>query len=494
MRVRVLGGIGEIGGNKVLVECGDRGVLLDFGASYQRESLYFDPPFLAPTDVGDMLKTGLLPRVGGLYGPNAWDGGAVLISHAHWDHIGYAPVLGPGTRVFVGEAAWSIVEAREELSARRDWRRRFDHLSVETFSTGREIEPAGDFQAIPIHVDHSIPGSYGFLVRCGGESLAYTGDLRFHGEKGYLTEDFVEAAREEGIGTLITEGTNLAPEGDPESAVIRLIEAMASAKMGSRVPKRVRLEARSEREVGERMGEVLEERPDSLVVVDSGPADVDRIRTVWRVAGSVGRRLVMSESHAVIVDRLGRSGLVGDLPRGGDYDLLLRKKKLRGGSGEAYLEGRSRAVRSLAEGFGGEVMWGEEGRGRLLRDGAGYIVLTANPARLLKDLLPPSGIDAGITFVMSRSEPFSEETALGLDRVLGWLSLYGVDVYYRIHVSGHAYPEDLARMVSEVDPQVVIPIHSLHPDLLRAYLPRQIRGRVRLPEEGAPLTVPRSAR
>ncbi|WP_331836279.1 MBL fold metallo-hydrolase RNA specificity domain-containing protein [Erysipelothrix piscisicarius] len=38
--------------------------------------------------------------------------------------------------------------------------------------------------------------------------------------------------------------------------------------------------------------------------------------------------------------------------------------------------------------------------------------------------------------------------------------------FNRIACSGHAYPEDLDRIVSLIQPKLLVPIHSLRPDLL----------------------------
>ena len=63
------GGVGEIGGNKILLEDLDTRVLLDFGMSFKQSGKYFSE-FLQPrkcNGLGDYFATDLLPDVPGIY-------------------------------------------------------------------------------------------------------------------------------------------------------------------------------------------------------------------------------------------------------------------------------------------------------------------------------------------------------------------------------------------------------------------------------------------
>jgi len=81
-------------------------------------------------------------------------------------------------------------------------------LKLNTFRTGSKIR-LGTIEVEPIHVDHSVPAAYGFLVYTSEGTLVYTGDLRAHGTKSEMTKDFVERAREGKADALLAEGTNL---------------------------------------------------------------------------------------------------------------------------------------------------------------------------------------------------------------------------------------------------------------------------------------------
>ncbi|HEU4759005.1 MAG TPA: MBL fold metallo-hydrolase RNA specificity domain-containing protein, partial [Dehalococcoidia bacterium] len=74
-----------------------------------------------------------------------------------------------------------------------------------------------------------------------------------------------------------------------------------------------------------------------------------------------------------------------------------------------------------------------------------------------------------IDFVLSKSEPFTEEMVFSFDKLLQWLAFYGCDRYYQVHVSGHASPEELRRIVDLSNPSVLVPVHTRHPALFRGW-------------------------
>jgi hypothetical protein len=61
------GGVDEIGGKKILLEADDTRVFLDFGTSFSREDEFFEFPLLRPSCIQDLFKTGILPKLCGLY-------------------------------------------------------------------------------------------------------------------------------------------------------------------------------------------------------------------------------------------------------------------------------------------------------------------------------------------------------------------------------------------------------------------------------------------
>ncbi|MCX5973483.1 MAG: hypothetical protein NTU59_02160 [Coprothermobacterota bacterium] len=73
MKITIHGGVGEIGGNKILLEDGKTRIWLDFGASFEGSGGYY-VDWLKPRNVYGLLdhfEFGLLPKLKGLY-PGRW--------------------------------------------------------------------------------------------------------------------------------------------------------------------------------------------------------------------------------------------------------------------------------------------------------------------------------------------------------------------------------------------------------------------------------------
>lgn len=221
--IRIFGGDGEIGGNKVLVADKKEKIFLDFGQSFKHlDDYYVQFSYLFPRGrfgLKDYFEFDLMPRLEGLYGEHflkdtdmkfakpAYD--AVFLSHAHYDHLAHARFLHPGIPIHLGEATERIVRSTEKTSSKAGTGMLPAGAPVHKFRSGKKVD-VGNISVTPIHVDHSVPGAYGFIVETSGGSIAYTGDLRQHGPRADMTEEFLKKA--EGVDSLIIEGTRVGPK------------------------------------------------------------------------------------------------------------------------------------------------------------------------------------------------------------------------------------------------------------------------------------------
>ena len=442
-RVTFLGGVNEIGGNKILVEDHDDRILFDFGPSFAPRYDEFYSNFLIPrstSPVGDLLEFDLLPRVEGLYSEPSLAGSdlkytspelhGLFVSHAHMDHAGYLKFIDPKIPVFVGEGTKRLLDAIEETTAQKygdhDWRLVPDAKPVRV----------GGIEVVPFPVDHSIPSAYGFLVHTSEGAIAYTGDFRMHGPRAPATHDFLAAAGAEKPRALIIEGTRAGPDPRPNL---------------------------TEQGVRDGVDRILEKAPD-LAVASCYPRDVDRITTLYRAARDSGRDFVISLKTAALLD-----GIRADLPDGapvpgGDgVRVYLRPKKRYYNWEKPYLDGAVDAafVRS-------------HGRDLLLS------LDLVHFAELI-DLRPPRGTP----FIHSMSEPFSEDDVD--DKVLhNWLDHFGL-AFHQMHASGHCAEGELHHAARTVQPNAVIPVHTEHPAALRA----PNGPKVLPPKLGTPIALPR---
>lgn len=72
----------------------------------------------------------------------------------------------------------------------------------------------------------------------------------------------------------------------------------------------------------------------------------------------------------------------------------------------------------------------------------------------------------GSVYIQSTSEPHNEEQRIDEERLDNWLRLFDVPRLHA-HASGHANYLDLMRMVGDIKPKKLIPIHTEHPKLFK---------------------------
>lgn len=526
MKVTCYGGVREIGGNKVLLEEDGAALFLDFGLPMGRAGEFFDE-FVQPrtgSHLRDSLSLDLTPRLDGIYrgdlvcrpdvieqaelptdaaplfGAGVRDyeevlqaegrarASAVLLSHAHLDHVGQVGYLDERIALGCTPVTRTILSVMEELLPQRidsealtvrrrvmdtaSERARFPraptikteriHRAVVKLAEYGEVTVEG-FRIEALPVDHSLPGCCALLITApSGKRALYTGDLRFNGRwsqgAGNLTERLRSRTRDLQPELLITEGTRIRSEhADDESAVRRELTEVVAGSPG-------------------------------LVIFDWAWKDIARFQTVAEVARDTGRTLAASPKTLALYHRLAEEhpslfpplASLGDvrayLERSGsmlyspaDYAQHLfklgRKGKWTADEAEAVRrqwaeEERDSVVSRLLEHYYGGV------RAYDVRRRPSRYILHAGffDIQELIDLSPPSGS----AYVRAATEPFSEEMVIDERKLRNWLSRFGLmqdeEELRRAHISGHASGTDLLEWIEGVRPATVLPIHTEHPE------------------------------
>ncbi len=412
------GGVGEVGGNCILVEDRDTRVVLDFGVPFASRSRYYSPPYLSPRSINALLKLGLLPKIEGAYEiekcEKALD--AVVLSHAHMDHVGYIGFLRNDIPIYCGEAAAKILNYLSEVK-QPTIEFNIEGKKINTFRTGQKIK-VGSITIEPIHVDHSIPGAYGIILHTSEGSIAYTGDLRRHGPLWHMTDEFIEKAARCKPDALICEATNM---------------------IGASVS--------SEEEVLNKLNMVVEESR-GLVIADFSKTDVDRLRSFYTVAEKCGRTLAISLKQARLLWHL-RTDPKIKLPSLSNL-VVYRKHKKR------YERWEQEVLNSV-------ISVGAEEVAKRQRE----LILVSSYYDLEEFIeVEPQ---AGSCYILSASEPFNEEMELDFERLNNWLNHLGLPQYH-VHVSGHIMPTQLRDVIQRIGCAKLYPIHTEHPNLFSKYV------------------------
>ena len=432
VKITFYGGVGEIGGNKILLE--DRGarVFFDFGQPFGFGTDFFTGWLMprAINGLGDYFEFDLLPKLKGLYSREqlvstslAYENplfDAVFLSHAHFDHVQHIEFLDPEIPVYLGAGTRLFLECMEETSGSCKYG---DH-SYQTFRTGDEIR-VGDMTVEPVHVDHSIPAAYGFLINTSGGTLAYTGDLRVHGPRKDMTEEFVARAEQCDPVALICEGT-------------RMVEVETRKNY-------------SEHEVESLSGEIASSS-DKAVFATHYSRDMDRFRSFYNVAKKSGRKIVISPKTAYLLSKL-----VGDKSLSfpdpvKDQDVLVYYKRKKSGK----FDDKDYFV--WERGFMNKMVGHD-----YVRKNQHELVIDVdfNQFAELVDVKP----ERGGHFIHSMSEPFSEEDLE--DQVMhNWLDHFGLR-FHQLHASGHVNKSQLKAMIDQINPKNIFPVHTENPQMFK---------------------------
>jgi ribonuclease J len=518
LRITVYDGAGCIGGNKIYLDNGEDGVFLDFGKNFGKYARFYEEFLKNRTTRGihDLLALGLIPELDiyrpDLVTPDVSLGGfpslpvsAVLLSHAHLDHCGNIGLLRQEIPVFstpmtaailkgYQDAGKSSTEADVAYTSERKPNAE-DPLYLESDRgrcyTGREFcltsPPPGEFlkflsgrpgqdgknakklepgpcctmgnHPLPFRVsayevDHSLYGACGFIVE-GEKAVAYTGDFRLHGRAEAKTREFISRAK--GADILITEGTRVKDAGPDD---------------GTRV---------TEESVCETCRGAVEESRD-LVIADFSARNFERLEAFVEIAAATGRELVVTARDLYMLYALYTVDGVKRWEGVRVYDEIVDHRKRKW---EVEL------VQPLA---GDRYITHEAIR---LDPGRFILCFSFFDMNHLLDIRP-----AGGRYLYSSCEPFNEEMEIDFRRLREWLGFFGIepcgfsmekneagdvvpvmDKHY--HASGHASGADVAWAIGEIDPDVIIPVHTEN----TGWFEENFDGVV-VPEEGKRLEFP----
>ncbi len=204
VRFTPLGGLGEIGGNIAVLETETTAILIDVGMSFPDESMHgvdiLVPDFSYLHVIKDKIK-------------------AIIITHAHEDHIGAVPYLFKELKfpIYGTPLALAMIENKfNEHGLKND-------TSYFNFILKRQQYEVGDFKVEWMHMTHSIIDACSLAIETPAGTLIHTGDFKIdHTPIDGYTADLHRYAHygAKGVLCLFSDSTNSYKSGFTKSEAV----------------------------------------------------------------------------------------------------------------------------------------------------------------------------------------------------------------------------------------------------------------------------------
>jgi ribonuclease J len=391
MKITILKGSHEIGGTSIQLSSGKTTILLDAGLPLSADS--------QPVDLSRLTVD------------------ALLVSHPHQDHFGLMASLPPGTPVYMGALARSLIDATQVFLGKDRYA-----LDFHDFNAWQPFT-IGDFTITAYLVDHSAADAYAFLIEAEGKRLFYSGDLRSHGRKGILFENLVKRPIRD-IDLLFLEGTMLHRSNDlfPDETAVEntIFQAIQQQK--------------------------------NISFLLSSSQNIDRIVSAYRACKRAGKLLVIDIYTAWVLEQL---------------RLITQNTPAMD-----WTEIRVFASHSQDERLKANPEYFGDFRKRLYLHRVKREELHATPDSFLYFGKMSSfhlidefkNATAPVNVIYSQWLGYldgSHPDYFGSDQIAAYRSDPAVNFVYA-HTSGHAPVEDLKKLATALKPRMLVPIHTEH--------------------------------
>jgi ribonuclease J len=386
LRIIPLGGLGEVGKNMMVYEIGGEIVIVDAGLAFPRDE-HLGVDLILP-DFGYLKEHHGQIR-------------ALLLTHAHEDHVGALPYLMRAVRI---PEIWATKLTLGLIQSK------LDEHGLLNVAELKEIDPDGDpvqigpFRAEFVRMAHSVPDCVAIMLETAAGRILHTGDYKLdHTPVDGLRTDVGKLAElgNRGIDLLLGDSTNAERPGVTGS----------------------------ERLVGEAFRHIIPVR-EGRVLIACFASNVHRMQQAVNVAAEAGRKVA-------VVGRSMRKNM--NISRNLGYldapdDAIIRPAELE------HLQPHEALI--LCTGSQGEPM----------------SALT----RVAYNDHPAVFVERGDTVILSAKPVPGNE--LRVHDTINRLAKAGAEVLHQeianVHVSGHGNSEEIRTIIGLVRPRALMPVHG----------------------------------
>ena len=357
----------------------------------------------AGANMGESKLRTFVPDVDGLFeGEPAYD--AVFVSHYHSDHMGLLKYVVPGIPIYMGRDAYNIARAMSEYKGKK-----LD-FSPTLMDAGVPVT-VGDITLTPVLCDHSAYGTFMFLIRACGKTVLYSADFRSTGRMDFsaLLEELPE------VDVLITEGTTL------------------SRGLDFHEPREQELEDFAVETLAGRKGPAL---------VYLSAQNVDRIVTAYNAARRSSRRFIMDELTALVAETAGLK-IDGSVLRASHSLADLGEIVATSVGGGLSKHRRATVFPAVSE-------------RKAFASNDFMLCLTPQSLINFQKVLHRTSFKDGVLFLARRETEILKPAASAF---ISFMKSIGAEVPV-LHTSGHADSGTIDRLIRDVRPSVIIPVHT----------------------------------
>ena len=411
MQITIYRGTKEIGGTLVEIKTPNTRILVDTGYPLFLNSEPIESN-ISRLPYTKLLELGVLPAVDGLY---AWDFpgfDGVLISHAHLDHYGLLKYVHPLIPIFMSAGTEKLIQLSRCFKITDDF-----NLHTSLFDMYQPFQ-IGDVKIRPYLMDHSAFDSAAFEIITEDKTIVYSGDFRAHGRKAKCLDRFIELVKKR-PDLLLVEGSML-----------------------GRLDEHIMTEAGLENLVIKRMKD-----NNVPLLFQCSSQNIDRLVSLYRAAIRLKRLFVIDVYTANVLYELKQLGNKLPFPSP-DYPNIkvfypyYLTRRIFNKIGQIYARRFSDFHISREQ---IKILQGE-------------IVMACRPSMLMdiKRCKLHDGVFLYSMWQGYRDDPRQRSFEKYLEEA-GFST-------ESLHTSGHAGINDIQRIINEVNPKKVIPIHTLYPE------------------------------